>query len=254
MNSDIIRSRLITNTKRHIEYHRSLPSTNTYLMRLASVNSSGYLYTAVIAGRQTAGRGRFSRSFYSPEDAGLYMSILLPCPPFMADRLPLTVMVGIAAAEAVEAVSGVPVRLKWVNDLIAGGKKLGGILCESSVDAEGTRYIVAGIGINITDAGFPPEIAGIAVSLDRLGGYAEPGLLAAELLCRIDANIEKPKDEILAIYRERMTLIGQRICFSGAVNGEGIILGIDETGKLLVQTENGRIALNSGEITQKIMI
>lgn len=254
MNSDIIRSRLITNTKRHIEYHHSLPSTNTYLMRLASVNSSDYLYAAVIAGRQTAGRGRFTRSFYSPEGAGLYMSVLLPCPPYTADSLPLTITVGIAAAEAVETVSGVPVRLKWVNDLIAGGKKLGGILCESSTDAEGTRYIVAGIGINITDAGFPPGIADTAVSLDRLGGYTVPELLAAELLCRIDVHLDKPKDEILAKYRERMTLIGQRISFSGAVNGEGIILGIDETAKLLVQTENGRIALDSGEITQKIMI
>lgn len=181
------------------------------------------------------------------------MSVLLPCPAYAADNLPLTVTIGIAAAEAVEAVSGVPVRLKWVNDLIAGGKKLGGILCESSVDAGGTRYIVAGIGINITDAGFPPEIADIAVSLDRLGGYTKPELLAAELLCRIDMNMAKPRDEKLAVYRERMTLIGQRIGFSGAVNGEGIILGIDETGKLLVQTENGRIALDSGEITHKIV-
>ncbi len=254
MNSDIIRSRLITNTKRHIEYHPSLPSTNTYLMRLASANSSGYLYSAVIAGRQTAGRGRFNRFFYSPEGAGLYMSVLLPCPAYAADNLPLTVTVGVSAAEAVEAVSGVPVRLKWVNDLIAGGKKLGGILCESSSDAEGARYIVAGIGINITDAGFPPEIADTAVSLDRLGGYIQPELLAAELLCRIDANMAKPKNENLTLYRARMTLIGQRICFSGAVNGEGIILGIDEAGKLLVQTENGSIALDSGEITQKIII
>lgn len=254
MNLDIIRGRLITNTERRIEYHPSLPSTNTYLMRLASVNSSGYLYTAVIAGRQTAGRGRFNRSFFSPEGTGLYMSVLLPCPSYTADMLPLTVTVGLAAAEAVEAVSGIPVRLKWVNDLIAGGKKLGGILCESSSDAEGARYIVAGIGINITDAGFPSEIADIAVSLDRLGGYTETELLAAELLCRIDANMAKPKDEILGIYRERMTLVGQRICFSGSVNGEGIILGIDETGKLLVQSETGRMALDSGEITQKIMI
>lgn len=247
MDIKIIREFLFSHTGRRIEYHPTLPSTNTYLMRLAEVNSSELLYTAVIAGGQTSGRGRFARSFFSPGGAGLYMSVLLPYP--VNAVLPLTVMAGVAAAEAVEAVSGIDVRLKWVNDLIAGGKKLGGILCESSVDAAGARYIVAGIGINLTDAGFPPEIADIAVSLDRLGGCVRPEQLAAQLLCRIDINTERPESEILATYRSRMILCGQRIRFSGAAGGEGTVLGIDDAGRLLVQTDAGRIALNSGEIT-----
>lgn len=252
MNTDIIRGMLQFHKERRIEFFPSLPSTNTYLMQKASPDSSVLYYTTVTAGEQTAGRGRFSRSFYSPEGAGLYISVLLPCPPFCADTLPFTVIVGAAAAEAVEEASGVPVRLKWVNDLIAGGKKLGGILCESSTDSKGERYIVAGIGINVKESAFPPEIAGTAVSLERMEGYTDPGYLAGTLLNRIDIYMNEPKEKILKQYRRRMAFVGHHIAFSGAKSGEGIIAGIDDLAKLLVMTENGIVALDSGEISLNV--
>lgn len=246
---ETVRSRLEKHRDRLIEVHPSLPSTNTRLMRLASENARDYPYASVVAVTQTAGRGRFSRRFYSPAGAGLYMSVLLPCPSYDPDSLPLTVTAGAAAAEAAEAVSGVPVRIKWVNDLTDGVRKLGGILCESSADGSGMRYVVAGFGINITAAGFPPEIADTAVSLEQLGGYADPAILAGELLRRLDIYLEKTRDEILAAYRARMTLTGQRIRFYGSSEGEGIVLGTDSAARLLVRTEKGVKALDSGEIT-----
>lgn len=249
MDIELIRKNMTENSGRRIEYHPVLDSTNTYLMRLASENAAALFGTVIIAGWQTGGRGRFARSFFSPPGAGLYMSVLLPCPGY--DGLPFTITAGVAAAESVEAVSGIGTQIKWVNDIMAGGKKLGGILCESSADATGVRYIVAGIGINLTDAGFPADIRDIAVSLDRLGGHAAPERLAAEILDRLDYYTARDRDEIIAKYRSRMMLTGSYVRFSGAGSGEGTVTGVDDDGRLLVMTSSGIKALNSGEITVK---
>ncbi|MDD4772654.1 MAG: biotin--[acetyl-CoA-carboxylase] ligase [Eubacteriales bacterium] len=246
MNIDIIRRRLDTRRDRQIEYYPELPSTNTFLMRLASRDSSALLYTAVIAGTQTAGRGRFTRSFYSP-GGGLYISVLLPCPPGNNN---LTLAAGVAAAEAIEETAGIPIRLKWVNDLICGGKKIGGILCESSADTAGVRYAVCGIGINLARVTFTGDIADTAISVEAMGGQTQPEELAAALLNRIDAHTENPEG-VLTLYRKRMAYTGEHIAFAGAQKGEGTVLGIDDDGRLLVRTGAGITALNAGEITLK---
>ena len=246
MNIEIIRCRLETHRDRQIKYYPSLPSTNTFLMRLASSDSSPLLYTAVIADTQTAGRGRFTRSFYSP-GGGLYISVLLPCPP---GSNKLTLAAGVAAAEAVEDTAGISVRLKWVNDLICGGKKIGGILCESSADAVGIRYAVCGIGINLQQVPFPNDIADTAASVVQMGGYAQPEALAVALLNRLDAYTDNP-EAIAARYRKRMAYTGEHVVYTGAQRGEGIMLGIDDDGRLLVRTRAGITALNAGEITLK---
>jgi BirA family biotin operon repressor/biotin-[acetyl-CoA-carboxylase] ligase len=148
---------------RTVIWFESIPSTMPEAARLASEGAPAG--TVVVAEEQTAGQGRLGRSWYSEKESGLYVSFVLrPAAPEGALQL-VTVAAGLAAQEAVERVSGVRCRIKWPNDLLADGKKCGGILCQTAEEA-----VIAGIGINVNHAGFPPELAGTATSLRLLTG------------------------------------------------------------------------------------
>jgi len=148
---------------RTVIWFESIPSTMPEAARLASEGAPAG--TVVVAEEQTAGQGRLGRSWYSEKESGLYVSFVLrPAAPEGALQL-VTVAAGLAAQEVVERVSGVRCRIKWPNDLLADGKKCGGILCQTAEEA-----VIAGIGINVNHAGFPPELAGTATSLRLLTG------------------------------------------------------------------------------------
>jgi BirA family biotin operon repressor/biotin-[acetyl-CoA-carboxylase] ligase len=148
---------------RTVIWFESIPSTMPEAARLASEGAPAG--TVLVAEEQTAGQGRLGRSWYSEKESGLYVSFVLrPAAPEGALQL-VTVAAGLAAQEAVERVSGVRCRIKWPNDLLADGKKCGGILCQTAEEA-----VIAGIGINVNHAGFPPELAGTATSLRLLTG------------------------------------------------------------------------------------
>jgi BirA family biotin operon repressor/biotin-[acetyl-CoA-carboxylase] ligase len=148
---------------RTVIWFESIPSTMPEAARLASEGAPAG--TVVVAEEQTAGQGRLGRSWYSEKESGLYVSFVLrPAAPEGALQL-VTVAAGLAAQEAVERVSGIRCRIKWPNDLLADGKKCGGILCQTAEEA-----VIAGIGINVNHAGFPPELAGTATSLRLLTG------------------------------------------------------------------------------------
>lgn len=141
-------------------------STNTYAEKLARENAAEGL--VVVAGEQTAGRGRRGRSFYSPEGTGLYMSILLR--PRLTlkdcDVTFITPMAAVAACEAIEKVSLKKPGIKWVNDILTDGKKVCGILAEASYDAQTGKpeYVILGVGMNVYPpaGGFPKEIENVA--------------------------------------------------------------------------------------------
>ena len=125
----------------------TVDSTNTVCKSLAAQGApSG---TAVIARRQTAGRGRMGRSFESPEGLGLYLSVLWRPEGTPEDLLPLTPMAAVSAAGAIHRVTGAPVRIKWPNDLVLEGRKLAGILTEASLSGRGVDHVVIGIGVNL---------------------------------------------------------------------------------------------------------
>jgi len=148
---------------RTVIWFESIPSTMPEAARLASEGAPAG--TVLVAEEQTAGQGRLGRSWYSEKESGLYVSFVLrPAAPEGALQL-VTVAAGLAAQEAVERVSGIRCRIKWPNDLLADGKKCGGILCQTAEEA-----VIAGIGINVNHAGFPPELAGTATSLRLLTG------------------------------------------------------------------------------------
>ncbi|MCL6544309.1 MAG: biotin--[acetyl-CoA-carboxylase] ligase [Bryobacteraceae bacterium] len=177
LNLERVRAKLPGRT---VIWFESIPSTMPEAARLASEGASAG--TVVVAEEQTAGQGRLGRSWYSEKESGLYVSFVLrPAAPEGALQL-VTVAAGLAAQEAVERVSGVRCRIKWPNDLLADGKKCGGILCQTAEEA-----VIAGIGINVNHAAFPPELAGTATSLRMLTGRitAREELLV-ELAERID--------------------------------------------------------------------
>ncbi len=147
----------------------SLPSTNTEAARQAAGGAPEGL--CVVAREQTAGRGRRERAWASPKDAGLYFSIVLR-PRLDAKDWPLiTLAAALAVRDALEEACGLRSDIKWPNDLLAGEKKLCGILAETFETRAG-RACVVGIGINLNDRAFPEEIEGAATSVEAQTGAA----------------------------------------------------------------------------------
>ncbi len=228
-------------------------STNIRLKGLAEKGSAEG--TVFIALEQTAGRGRLGRSFYSPKDTGLYMSILLR-PTFQArEALHITTCAAVAAAEAIDKVANVHTVIKWVNDIYMNGKKIVGILTESSIDFKsgGLEYAVLGIGINLTTADFPEELKDIAASVSDKNEDLRPQV-AAEFLNRFFEYYENLTDKpYLSEYRRRSMLDGMDISFiRGNDSFNGRVIGIDDELRLVVQLENGETeAFSSGEVQLK---
>lgn len=148
-----------------LEIHACLPSTNGRLRALAEAGAAPF--TAVVAGEQSAGRGRVGRRWHSPPDAGLWMSVLVEVAGARGSGI-LPLAVGVSAARALEEVSGARVGLKWPNDILLGEKKLAGILCEAHDG--GGRSAIVGIGVNVRRPreGYPAELAAHAGFLEEV--------------------------------------------------------------------------------------
>ena len=139
--------------------------------------------TTFVAGAQTAGRGRLGRTWFSPPDAGLYVSTIVRR---RAVAPWITLAGGVAVAGGIRAATGLPVQIKWPNDIVAVGtagfrarRKLAGILAEAASGPDGVQHIVIGMGINLRPASFPPELADRASSIEtELGRDVDPGLRA----------------------------------------------------------------------------
>lgn len=160
--------KVVMRHKLDIHYFETITSTNTELKKLGEEGAPEG--TVLVANEQTAGKGRQGRSFYSPKDTGIYMSILLRPGEAGVDALFITTAAGIAVAEAIREVSGIPAGIKWVNDVYINDKKVCGILAEASLTEKAElKYVVLGIGINVStkDEDFPEEIGGVASSIDK---------------------------------------------------------------------------------------
>jgi BirA family biotin operon repressor/biotin-[acetyl-CoA-carboxylase] ligase len=192
-----------------VRWFAELDSTN----RLAADLARAGVPDGVVVGadHQTAGRGRRGRTWDSPPGASLLVSVVLRPAPAL-----VTLAAGVAAAEACEAVVGVAVGLKWPNDLLLDGAKLGGILSELVGDAA-----VVGLGLNLAWA--PPGAAVLGSGVDRTA------LLDAYL-----AGLATPGD-VLARYRRRCTTLGRRVRVElPGVSVEGVATDVDDAGRLLV--------------------
>ncbi|HUR23779.1 MAG TPA: biotin--[acetyl-CoA-carboxylase] ligase [Acidimicrobiales bacterium] len=192
-----------------VRWFGELDSTNRLAADLARAGAADGV--VVGADHQTAGRGRRGRTWESRPGTSLLVSVVLRPAPAL-----VTLAAGVAAAEACEAVAGIHVGLKWPNDLLLDGAKLGGILCELVGDAA-----VAGLGVNLTWAPAGTAMLGVGVERDVL--------LHAYL-----AALATPGD-VLDRYRVRCTTLGRRVRVElpqGPV--EGVATGVDNDGRLLV--------------------
>lgn len=231
-------------------------STNTVLKGLAAEGAPEGL--ALVAGEQTAGRGRMGRSFFSPADSGVYMSLLLRPRLPAAEATAITACAAVAAAETIEELSGAPAQIKWVNDVLVGGKKVCGILSEASLDCEsGTlQYLVVGLGFNtsVPAGDFPEELRGIA-------GAAFEGKKIAALRCRLTAGVlqrllryaEDPGGEaVYRAYRERSLVLGREITIlsPGREPEPAQALALERDFSLRVRGADGAVRLlRAGEVS-----
>ena len=201
------------------------------------------------------------RNFQSPEGMGVYLSVILRpnCAP--AQLMHLTCAAGVAMMNAVEAVSGLRPQVKWINDLVVGSKKLGGILTEMSVTNGLAEYAIIGIGINCLqkEDDFHPDIAQIATSLSIAAEkLVLPETLAAamvEALWKLDENLFTRKAHLMAQYRQACITLGKEIqVIRGDTVLPGKAVGMDDDGGLLVEYPNGTVqAVASGEVSVRGM-
>lgn len=235
-----------------------IDSTNNYLKKLASDGEKeGKL---VVACKQTGGKGRMGRSFYSPDNTGIYFSLLLR-PNFPIEQsLLLTVMSAVAVAETVKDYSEADIKIKWVNDVYADGKKLCGILTEGSISLEnnGLDYAVIGIGINIVEpkGGFPQDIIDVATSV--FPGKKAPSdaksKIVGEVINRIFDMYYSKDTTFIEKYQNMSYLDGKEINIINSDRVESaVVLRIDENCRLVVKTGNGDIKkLSSGDVSVKV--
>lgn len=240
---------------RALEIHKQLDSTNNRAKALAAAGAPHG--TAVIADSQTGGRGRLGRSFFSPEHSGVYLTVILrpDCAPEKANLL--TSLAAVAAARAVEKVSGADVKIKWVNDLYLNGKKICGILTEAGLGVEAGRldWAVVGIGINVNRMEFPPELQEVATSVgNETGAAPDRNRLIAEILNELDALYgDLETGAFLEESRRRSNVTGRRITvIEGGKQYPAKALDIDSQGRLIIETEEGRTCLNYGEVSLKL--
>lgn len=247
-----------------------LPITSSTNDRAAELAIAGaHEGTWVMADEQSAGRGRRGRAWASPPGAGLYLSVVFrPQHPQHAEATSLlTLMAGVAAARGVRAASGLQPALKWPNDLViepqgggasAGGganrfRKLAGILAEASATGGELQFIILGIGINLTPAAYPPDVAARATSIEgELGRPAERALVLVETLAALAAGRRQLLDgqtaDVLQAWRALSpSSNGRRVRLPGA-HGTGTTAGIDDTGALLVRTAAGLERIIAGEV------
>ena len=240
-----------------IDVYKEVTSTNTLLRQKAADGAAEG--TTVIAQRQTGGKGRFGRSFFSPEDSGLYMSILLRPNLTAAEATLITAAAAVAVCEAIETTVGGNPQIKWVNDVYLNEKKVCGILSEGNYSMESGQleYVILGIGINVYEptGGFPKELAEIAGALSE----KQQGGLKNRLAAGITQNVMNHYARLsargfLIEYRRRCFVTGQRITIKK--NGENIpalALGVDDDCKLCVRYDDGaEEALFSGEVSTRL--
>lgn len=237
-----------------IEVIPSASSTNDLVRIRAEAGDGEGL--VLFAEEQTAGRGRLARSFYSPRETGLYMSLLLrPVRYTAAQAVRITSAAAVAVCDAISSVSGRDARIKWVNDVYLEGKKVCGILTEASVSMEDNclRYVVLGIGIDVYEpaGGFPPPLGGVAAAVFSAPRGDGKNELAAAVLGRFFELYARLDDlALMEEYRRRSCVVGQEIdvlSVGGARSARALDIGAD--GHLLVRYEDGsEEKLYAGEI------
>jgi BirA family biotin operon repressor/biotin-[acetyl-CoA-carboxylase] ligase len=207
--------------------------------------------TVVIADQQAAGRGRRGRVWQAPPRTSLLASILVRSRLPQALLATLSPTTAVATAEALRRVAPLSPRLKWPNDVLVGGRKIAGILLESRSVASAEPVLVIGIGVNLGQREFPPELAGRATSVALEAGYlVDRDTLLAALLEEFDAWRARLEGEGFGRIRERWKSLSDTIGRHVTVDGvSGIATDLDADGALLIDAGDGVRRVIAGEIS-----
>ena len=235
--------------------YKTISSTNEIAKNLAL--SGAKHGTVVISEEQTAGKGRLGRSFYSPANTGIYMSIILRPNLTTMDSVLITTSSSVVICDAIYKITGIESQIKWINDIYLNNKKIAGILTEASTNFEsGTiDYLILGIGINfnIPKDNFPEEITDIAGSIFNGNSNGKTrNLLCAEIINNILSIIPQIKTyDFISEYKKRSIILNKDILYiSSGVSSKGKAIDINNDGSLVVQHNDGSIKiLNSGEVS-----
>lgn len=231
-------------------------STNRVALELGHANEPEG--AVVLAEEQIAGRGRAGRAWQSDRAAGIYVTLLLR-PKLSPVQAPLlTMMAGLSARAAIQAQTGLPVDLKWPNDLLIRGKKAGGILTEMHAEPSLVRFVIVGIGLNVNQEKFPGELGATATSLRIETGKQESRL---ELLVRLLREFENDYNRFLregpAGVTSKFEAVssyarGKRVkVTSGTTSFAGVSAGLGPEGLLQVQRDDGQlVTVLSGDVAE----
>jgi len=228
-----------------IRFFPRTDSTNRQAKALAAAGAPEG--TVVIAEEQSAGRGRRGRAWFSPPRTGIYMSLILrpDIPPQEAPRFALLAAAAVAAA--VRETTSLEVMIKWPNDILAGGRKMGGILTEASMEMDRVEYLVIGVGLNVNlnRREFPPELQSIATSIrEETGRPAGRILLTKRLLESLESTYHEYRREgfapILKRWQDFTEMLGREVAVE--VRGRmltGEVAAFDADGALVLRTPGG---------------
>ena len=227
-------------------------STNNDLKALAAKGAPHG--TVIIAQKQTAGRGRMGRTFLSPQ-GGIYMSLLLRPQCKAEDLMHLTCAVAVGACDAIEKVCGFRPDVKWINDLVWNKKKLGGILTELSLNADGTvNYAIIGIGINVNTV--PNDVADMATSLWQAAHKSvSVEEVAAALIYNLISMDYMNVNAIMGLYKQNCITLGKPVrVIQGDDSFTGTAMDLTADGSLIVAKADGiSITVSSGEVSVRGM-
>jgi len=234
--------------------YRKVGSTNVLGFRLAETKAEEG--TLILADEQTKGKGRMGRSWYSPPGLGLWMSLILgpDIPPFKAPGL--SICAGLALAQAILEITGIEAKIRWPNDCLIDGKKVGGILLELSAELDRINFVIVGIGVNVNHSAkdFPKSLAQTATSMKiKLGKDISRLALLTSFLERFERIYLSFKKKGLSPQREMIrsfsSLFGKKVTVKcGKEKIEGMAKNIDENGSLVIKTKKGEKVVTAGEV------
>ena len=245
-----------------VTLYDTVDSTNTAAKAAATAATAASTAPALYVARaQTGGRGRLGRSFHSPADTGLYMTVAYTTDRPLTEAVRVTAEAAVAAVSAIESLTDKRPAIKWVNDLYLNGAKVAGILTEAVTLPEGGTRMVVGLGINLTTTQFPDGLRAPAsclfspdeaarVTPELLGSLA--GTITRNLLTLVAEDPQAPACP--DFYRRHLLYVGSPVqCTRGSEVFEGIVRGVTEDYALLVEVNGEVRALSSGEISVRAL-
>ncbi len=238
---------MVNGSKLNVLNYSVIDSTNLEAKRQIKLGAK--LPLIIVADTQIAGKGRMGRQFYSPDKTGLYMSFVYELETNFQDSVTVTSAAAVAVVRAIEELTDLSPKIKWVNDIYFDDKKVAGILTEAVTGNEAS--IIVGVGVNITTDEFPDEIKNTATSLKVAVDKID--LLVSIVKHLLELIKGLPQRTFLSEYKEKSMVLGKDVYFiKNGVKKEGIAVDINQDCGLIVQTTDGCVTLNTGEITLRV--